>query len=81
MPSLLIRSIDDSTKTQLRLRAAQHHRSMEEEAREILKVALAGQPRSGTDFARSIHQRFAALGGAELEIPPRESIREPPDFR
>lgn len=54
---------------------------MEEEAREILKVALAGQPRSGTDFARSIHQRFAALGGAELEIPPRESIREPPDFR
>ena len=32
MASITIRNLDDDVKTRLRVRAAEHHRSMEEEA-------------------------------------------------
>src|SRR5215216_2944498 len=41
MATILIRRLDESTKARLRIRAAQHGRSMEEEAREILRQAVA----------------------------------------
>ena len=44
MASIVIRRLDDSVKARLRLRAAEHGRSMEEEAREILKSALTPLP-------------------------------------
>ena len=52
---------------------------MEEEARTILRDAVEeeAEPR---DLAQAIRDRFAPLGGVELEIPPREPMREPPDF-
>ena len=53
---------------------------MEEEAREILKAALAGGEGSGENLAQAIRRRFAPLGGVELDLPPREPIREPPKF-
>lgn len=37
MASLTIRNLDDATKAQLRLQAARHGHSMEEEARRILR--------------------------------------------
>ena len=40
MATLTIRRLDEKTKTRLRVRAAHHGRSMEEEAREILHSAL-----------------------------------------
>ena len=40
MPALLIRGLDDSLKRQLRVRAAENGRSMEEEVRQILRHAL-----------------------------------------
>ena len=40
MPALLIRGLDDTLKRQLRLRAAENGRSMEEEVRQILRRAL-----------------------------------------
>ena len=40
MPALLIRGLDDALKRQLRLRAAENGRSMEEEVRQILRRAL-----------------------------------------
>ncbi len=42
MASLTIRQLDDATKARLRLRAAQNGRSMEDEARTILRQAAAG---------------------------------------
>jgi plasmid stability protein len=42
MATLTIRQLDEKTKTRLRVRAAHHGRSMEEEAREILRSALTG---------------------------------------
>jgi plasmid stability protein len=52
---------------------------MEEEVREILRQAVGGTapPR---DLGRAIHERFAAIGGVELELPARDPMREPPTF-
>lgn len=76
MASLTIRNFDDELKTLLRLQAARHGWSMEQEAREILRRAVSVQaPEAG--FAQRIRQRFAALGVDELLIPQRRAARLP----
>ena len=76
MASLTIRNFDDELKTLLRLQAARHGWSMEQEAREILRQAVSAQaPEAG--FAQRICQRFAALGVDELPIPQRRAARLP----
>jgi antitoxin FitA len=81
MASLTIRDLDDSLKQDLRLRAARHSRSMEEEVRQILRSVLQGSPPAeGNDLAERIRARFADMGGVELVLPPREMPREPPSF-
>jgi len=40
MATITIRNLSDSAKTKLRVRAAENGRSMEEEARQILKAAV-----------------------------------------
>lgn len=77
MASLTIRNLDDALKERLRVRAAKHARSMEEEAREILRISLATRAGSGGNLATAIRRRFAELGGVDLELPARDSIREP----
>lgn len=79
MATLTIRRLDEKTKAKLRVRAAHSGRSMEEEAREILRLALERQPAAGTDLATAIRELFRPLGGVELELPERGPIREPPD--
>ena len=81
MASLIIRQLEDATKERLRIRASQHRRSMEAEAREILKAALASRGKNIPNLAESIRRRFVALGGVELALPPREPIRPPIDFK
>ena len=82
MATMTIRNLDDDVKTRLRLRAAQHGHSMEEEARSILRAAVAAQSpeRTGAALVRAIRARVEPMGGVELELPPREFMREPPDF-
>lgn len=77
MASITIRNLDERLKARLRVRAARHGRSMEDEAREIMRQALAEGDRAPRNLASCIRRRFAALGGVELEIPPREPMREP----
>jgi plasmid stability protein len=79
MATLTIRQLDERTKTRLRVRAAHHGRSMEEEAREILRSALVSQPNLNDNLADIVRRRFAPLGGVDLELPPRDPIRKPPD--
>jgi len=74
--SITIRQLPEATKRKLRIRAAQHGRSMEQEAREILQSALA-QPDGPKDLGKAIREIFAPFGGVELHIPPREPIPEP----
>ena len=79
MASIKIRNLDDALKRRLRVRAAEHGRSMEEEAREILRQAI-GKPAVPENLGVAIHRRFAALGRVELDLPPREPMPEPPRF-
>jgi plasmid stability protein len=80
MGSITIRNLDDRLKRRLRVRAAEHGRSMEEEVREILRQAVGGGT-SPADLGQAIHARFAAIGGVELTLPARGPMREPPSFR
>jgi plasmid stability protein len=78
MASLTIRNLDDPLKTRLRIQAAVHGRSMEEEARTILRAALNREaPRHG-NLAAAIRACFTQSGGVDLELPPREAMRDPP---
>lgn len=80
MPSITIRKLDAETKSRLRIRAAHHNRSMEEEARDILRSVLSEAPGASTDLAAAVRRRFEPLGGIELEIPPRQPMRAPPEL-
>jgi plasmid stability protein len=80
MASITIRNLDDDLKKRLRLRAAEHGRSMEEEARQILKDGLSDRYRRGADLVRAIREIVEPIGGIEIELPPREPIRDPPGF-
>ncbi len=77
MASITIRNLDDALKRRLRLRAAEHGRSLEEEVREILRQAV-GKVAPPKDLGRAIHARFAALGGVEIALPERGPMRESP---
>jgi antitoxin FitA len=81
MSSITVRGLDPAIKERLRVRAAEHGHSMEEEARRILRAALKTAARSpAPNLHDRIRARFAPLGGVELELPPREPMRAPPRF-
>ena len=77
MASLTIRKLEEGTKRKLRLRAARNGRSMEQEAREILKTELSRPEAGSLNIGKAIRRRFAPLGGVELQIPKRGPIRDP----
>jgi len=78
MAAITIRNLDDTIKARLRMRAASHDRSMEEEARVILREALqGGTEKSG--LATLIHERFMAAGGVELPLPERKQRARKPN--
>ena len=78
MASITIRNLDPHTKARLRVRAAHRQRSMEEEARNILRTALAENDAAPRDLAAAIGARFRPLGGVDLALPARGPMREPP---
>jgi plasmid stability protein len=80
MATMTIRNIDDALKARLRVRAAVHGKSMEEEAREILRDALSKENATPTNLAQTIRRRIAPLRGVDLPRIPREAIREPLDL-
>jgi plasmid stability protein len=80
MATLTIRNLEDGLKARLRLRAAAAQRSMEEEARQILRAALQASAPPAGDLATRLRARFASLGGVELVVPGREPVRDPPAF-
>ena len=79
MADLSIRNLDDDVKQRLRVRAAEHGRSMEAEVREILTEALRESEPPSNPF-EYLRARFAAIGGVELDLPPRNSRPRIPDF-
>jgi len=77
MASIVIRNLDEATKRKLKIRAAMNGRSMEQEAREILKRTLAQTSKKRANPAERIREIFGPLGGVELERLPREPIIDP----
>lgn len=77
MATLTIRDFDDGLHGQLRVRAARHGRSMEAEVRAILGETLT-KSRPADQLGSRIHQRFAAVGGVELELPERREAPRVP---
>lgn len=78
MASITIRGIDDELKERLRIRAAQHGHSMEEEARIILRRAVGGI--TGPELLTLTGKLFGEEHGTELELPSRAQERETPKF-
>jgi plasmid stability protein len=79
MASITIRNLDDEIKQRLRVRAAEHGRSMEEEARDILRRVMSDAP-SPRDLAAAIRARVSSGSRADLELPAREPMREIPQL-
>ncbi|MYD99733.1 MAG: plasmid stabilization protein [Alphaproteobacteria bacterium] len=80
MASIIVRDLDEGLKRRLRIRAARNGRSIEEEVRDILQTELNRQPAAPENLATTIRARFAPLGGADLDLPPRSPMRKPPRF-
>jgi plasmid stability protein len=82
MATIPIRNLDEKVKRALQVRAALNGRSMEAEAREMISVPLTeASDDSSEGLGTAIHRRFAALGGVDLQIPPRTfSTRPIPTF-
>ena len=76
MSTLTVRNIEPVIKDKLRLMAAAHGHSMEEEVRSILRQAMT-QVAKPTGLGSRIHARFAAMGGVSLPLPERSA---PPRF-
>lgn len=75
MTNLSIQKLDDATVMRLRIRAASHRISIEEEARRILRQAVAPPKRLGDLSVQFFGPKF----GVELELP-HHTGHEPPSF-
>jgi plasmid stability protein len=78
MSTLTVRNLDDALKKRLRVRAAENGRSMEAEARAILRSTLGG----GADdrLGSRIHERFVGLEGDGLDFPARNELPRSADL-
>ncbi|MDE2994548.1 MAG: plasmid stabilization protein [Chloroflexota bacterium] len=80
MVTITVRNLDERLRQRLRLRAAQHGRSLEEEVHDILRATLGQEKAPVKNLGTALHELFKPFGGVELDIPPREPMREPPRF-
>lgn len=70
MAAVSVRGLDESVRERLRVRAAQHGRSMEAEIRAILTDAVAA-PTDSCGLAQTLLLRFSDLRGVDLDVPDR----------
>ena len=82
MSSITIRNLDENLKASLRMRAALHGLSMEQEVRNILQKTLCAESETsdGFTFSQRINQRFKGLGIEEFPLPARQIARPLPEF-
>jgi len=81
MTALTIQDLDEDLRHTLQVQAELHGYSVEEEARDILRAALANtEMHSGAMLFQRVRNLVEPLGGLDdLEIPPRsQQVGEPP---
>lgn len=76
MASLSVRKLDEHIYEKLRLRAASHGVSMEEEARQILSFVI-DTPERMTDVFK---KHFGQKNGVDLKLPHKRMPHNPVDF-
>ena len=76
MSNLTIRNVDEATKQRLRVRAARHGVSMEEEVRRILKEALR-PTEAPSGLGQRLRDRFAGVTAEAFALPERQTPRAP----
>ena len=79
MATLMIRSMDERVKAELRVLAARRGVSMEQHARDILERAVLG-PTHDEPFAQRIQRRFAGVAVNDLPLPKRQTPRLAPTW-
>jgi len=79
MAAVSIRDLDDLVKERLRVRAAQHGRSMEAEIRAILGAAV-GEPDETAGLGQALLSRFSVVGGVDLDLPARTAAPRAADL-
>lgn len=84
MSDLLIRKLDDETRTALRLHAAATGRSMSVVARSLLKESLKSKRIKAAKgcLGERIHNRFKKLGGLNIpnSLRTKDNGKRIPDF-
>lgn len=81
MAQLVVRGLEEKVKTKLRQRARRHGRSMEEEAREILRNATKDEGELRDGLGTRIASRFRKVGFKKGEIKEIRGFRlQIPDF-
>ena len=80
MASITIRNLESPLKMRLRVRAARHGCSMEEEARQILRAILTAEHQPTRNLGQAIRQRFAPFRGVDLLERVQDPLREPTSF-
>ena len=79
MNKITIRNLDDRLKCHLRVLAAKHGRSVEDEVKAILLESIGDFP-PRPNLYDLIRSEVDEIGGVDLELPPREAAPEPPNF-
>jgi plasmid stability protein len=80
MTNITIFNIDDNIKNFLQQRASKNGSSIEEEVKEILRLALIENQKPPVNFVNMIEKRFAHLEDFELGEVTREPMRPAPTF-
>ena len=78
MPDLLVKSVSDADKKKLRLQAARHGHSMQEELRTIIHNGV--NPSSGQSFYQALKEAFDGLEDDGFTLPERHVPRHAPSF-
>ncbi|HZU23191.1 MAG TPA: hypothetical protein VE998_10200 [Terriglobales bacterium] len=73
MATPTIRRLDEKSKAKLRIRAAHNGRSVEQEAREILRSALLLEDQRGASLYDAIRKRMEPQGGEAQPAQTRHS--------
>ncbi|MDN4517192.1 MULTISPECIES: FitA-like ribbon-helix-helix domain-containing protein [Mycobacteriaceae] len=80
MAQILIRQLDDDTKSRLQRLARQHGRSTEEEVREILRNAVRSVDEPPGKLGSRIAARFAGVGLRHEIAELRDQAVQPAQF-
>lgn len=82
MANLTVRNVEEDTKQRLRLRAARHGRSMEEEVRTVLREAATTTDNRTrlTNLYDDIRELVVPHGGFDIPVPERQRAARPIPF-